>query len=130
MAKKSIVEATGSGGRVGINEVLKKGTVEKLAAENRVAFEISAINEILQEIAKSSNLVVYGKKQVKEAINLGAIEKLLVLDNLIRSEDLEESMDMVENMSGEVLVISSQHEGGKQLEGLGGMAAILRYSIN
>ena len=107
---------------MGINEVLKKGTVEKLAAENRVAFEISAINEILQEIAKSSNLVVYGKKQVKEAINLGAIEKLLVLDNLIRSEDLEESMDMVENMSGEVLVISSQHEGGKQLEGLGGMA--------
>ena len=130
LAKKSIVEATGSGGRVGINEVLKKGTVEKLAAENRVAFEISAINEILQEIAKSSNLVVYGKKQVKEAINLGAIEKLLVLDNLIRSEDLEESMDMVENMSGEVLVISSQHEGGKQLEGLGGMAATLRYSIN
>jgi protein pelota len=130
LAKKSIVEATGSGGRVGINEVLKKGTVEKLAAENRVAFEISAINEILQEIAKSSNLVVYGKKQVKEAINLGAIEKLLVLDNLIRSEDLEGSMDMVENMSGEVLVISSQHEGGKQLEGLGGMAATLRYSIS
>ncbi len=130
LAKKSIVEATGSGGRVGINEVLKKGTVEKLAAENRVAFEISAINEILQEIAKSSTLVVYGKKQVKEAIDLGAIEKLLVLDNLIRSEDLEESMDMVENMSGEVLVISSQHEGGKQLEGLGGMAATLRYSIN
>ena len=130
LAKKSILEATGSGGRVGIHEVLKKGTVEKLATENRVAFEIAAINDILQEIAKSSNLVVYGKKQVKEAINLGAIEKLIVLDKLIRSEDLEESMDMVENMSGEVLVISSEHEGGKQLEGLGGMAATLRYPIN
>ena len=130
LAKKSILEATGSGGRVGINEVLKKGTVEKLATENRVAFEIAAISDILEEIAKSSNLVVYGKKQVKEAINLGAIQKLLVLDKLIRSEDLEESMDMVENMSGEVLVISSEHEGGKQLEGLGGMAATLRYSIN
>ena len=65
LAKKSILEATGSGGRVGINEVLKKGTVEKLATENRVAFEIAAINEILQEIAKSSPLVVYGKKEVK-----------------------------------------------------------------
>ena len=130
LAKKSILEATGSGGRVGINEVLKKGTVEKLATENRVAFEIAAISDILEEIAKSSNLVAYGKKQVKEAINLGAIQKLLVLDKLIRSEDLEESMDMVENMSGEVLVISSEHEGGKQLEGLGGMAATLRYSIN
>ena len=130
LAKKSILEATGSGGRVGINEVLKKGTVEKLATENRVAFEVAAINDILQEIAKDSNLVVYGKKQVKEAINMGAIDKLLVLDKLIRSEDLEESMDMVENMSGEVLVISSEHEGGKQLEGLGGLAATLRYPIN
>ena len=130
LAKKSILEATGSGGRVGINEVLKKGTVEKLSTENRVAFEISAVNNILTEIAKSSPLVVYGKAEVQEAINMGAIEKLLVLDNLVRSENLEESMDMVENMSGEVLVVSSQHEGGKQLEALGGLAATLRYPIS
>ncbi len=39
-------------------------------------------------------------------------------------------MDMVENMNGEVMVISSQqHEGGEQLKGLGSMAAILRYEI-
>ncbi len=130
LAKKSILESTGSGGRVGINEVLKKGTVEKLSTENRVAFEISAVNNILTEIAKSSPLVVYGKAEVQEAINMGAIEKLLVLDNLVRSENLEESMDMVENMSGEVLVVSSQHEGGKQLEALGGLAATLRYPIS
>ena len=61
---------------------------------------------------------------------MGAIEKLIVLDKIVRSEDLENSMDMVENMSGEVLVISSEHEGGKQLEALGGMAAILRYAIS
>ena len=130
MAKKSILESTGSGGRVGINEVLKKGTVEKLATENRVAFEISAVEDILQNIAKDSPLVVYGKKEVKDAINMGAVQKLLVLDTLVRSENLEEGMDLVESMSGEVLVISSQHEGGKQLEALGGLAAILRYAIS
>lgn len=134
IAKKTILENTGSGGRVGIQEVLKKGIVEKLASENRIAFEIAAVNEILEEIAKSSNnsssLVAYGKKQVKLAINAGAVKKLLVLDKLVRSEKLENYMDMVENMSGEVLVISSEHEGGNQLESLGGMAAILRYSVN
>ena len=41
-----------------------------------------------------------------------------------------ESMDMVENMKGEVMVISSEHEGGKQLESLGGMAAMLRYEVS
>lgn len=129
LAKKSILENTGSAGRAGIQEVLKKGTVEKLTAENRVAYEISAINDILMEIAKISNLVVYGKKDVLNAINLGAVNKLLVLDTMVRRDDFESSMDMVENMSGEVLVISSHHEGGKQLESLGGLAATLRYSI-
>ena len=41
-----------------------------------------------------------------------------------------DDMDMVENMKGEVMVISSEHDGGKQLESLGGMAAFLRYEIN
>lgn len=130
IAKKSILESTGAGGRSGIQEVLKKGTVEKLTAENRIAHEMSAIEEIFKEIAKSSSKVAYGKVQVIKGANAGAIEKLLVLDKLIRSQNLEKVMDLVENMAGEVMVISSEHEGGKQLESLGGLAAILRYPIN
>jgi protein pelota len=130
IAKKSILESTGAGGRSGIQEVLKKGTVEKLTSENRIAHEMSAIEEIFQKIAKSSSKIAYGKDQVVAGANAGAIEKLLVLDKLIRSENLEKVMDLVENMAGEVMVISSEHEGGKQLESLGGLAAILRYPIN
>lgn len=130
LAKKVVLESTGTGGRVGINELLRKGTIEKLTTENRVAYEISAVNDILSDISKGSNLVVYGKKEVEMAINMGAVDKLLVLDNLVRRENLENAMDMVENMSGEVLVVSSQHEGGKQLEALGGLASTLRYPIS
>ena len=111
LAKISIIESTGSGGRNGISEVLKKGTVEKLTAENRVAQEMAAI------------------KETRNAINLGAVEQLLILDTKVADENMGEDMDMVENMKGEVMVISSEHEGGKQLESLGGMAAILRYEI-
>ncbi|MDR2966903.1 MAG: mRNA surveillance protein pelota [Methanobacteriaceae archaeon] len=130
IAKKSILESTGAGGRAGIQEVLKKGTVEKLTAENRIAHEMSAMEEIFKEIAKSSSKIAYGKDQVVACVNAGAIERLLVLDKLIRSENLEEIMDLVENMAGKVMVISSEHDGGKQLESLGGLAAILRYPIN
>lgn len=130
ISKKAIIENTGSGGRTGIHEVLKKGVVEKLTSENRIATEISAINEILGEIGQSSNKVVYGKKETINAANAGAIEKLLVLDKVVRSERLEKIMDLVENMAGEVMVISCEHEGGKQLESLGNLAAILRYPMN
>lgn len=130
LAKISIVESTGAGGRNGISEVLKKGTVEKLASENRVAQEMGAINNLLAEIGKNSSKVAYGVKETRDAINLGAISQLLILDTKVAEENMGESMDMVENMKGEVMVISSEHEGGKQLESLGGMAAILRYAIN
>ena len=129
LAKISIVEATGSGGRVGISEVLKKGTVEKLTSENRVAIEMGAINKLLEQIGRNSSKIAYGKREVKNAINLGAVDELLILDTKVASEDMGEMMDMVENMKGSVMVISSEHEGGKQLESLGGMAAILRYQI-
>ena len=130
LAKISIIESTGSGGRVGIHEVLKKGTVEKLTVENRVASEMGAVNNFLEEIAKNSSKVTYGIKQTSDAINLGAVDKLLVLDNVVAKDNLSQLMDMVENMKGEVMIISSQHEGGKQLESLGGIAAVLRYPIS
>jgi protein pelota len=130
LAKKSIIENTGTGGRVGIHEVLKKGTVEKLTVENRVASEMVAVNELLEEIGRNSSKVAYGLKETTEAINLGAVEKLLVLDKMVATNNLSQQMDMVENMKGNVMVISCEHDGGKQLESLGGIAAILRYALS
>ena len=130
LAKKSIIESTGSGGRVGIQEVLKKGTVEKLTTENRVAFEMKDINNLLKLLSKNSGLVVYGLSQTKNAINMGAVKKLLILDIYMKDDNIEKLMDLTENMGGEVTIISNEHEGGKQLEALGGMAAILRYPIS
>jgi protein pelota len=130
IAKKAIVESTGTGGRVGIREILKKGTIEKMTAENRVAWEMRSVNRVLEEIAKSSSKVAYGKKEVMNAINAGAAEELLVLDKMVRHEDMEKPMDVVESMGGKVILVSSEHEGGKQLEALGGLAALLRYRMN
>ena len=130
LASKSIIESTGTGGRVGIHEVLKKGTVEKLTVENRVASEMGAINGLLEEIAQNSSKVAYGLDETTDAINLGAVERLFILDKMVATNNLGHQMDMVENMNGDVMVISSEHDGGKQLESLGGIAAILRYALS
>lgn len=130
IAGKSILESTGSGGRVGIQEVLKKGTVEKLSAENRIAFEMKDVNDLLTLLSTNHELVVYGKDQVENAVNMGAVKKLLVRDLNIRLDNLEKIMDLTENMGGEVTIISSEHEGGEQLQALGGIAAVLRYPIS
>lgn len=129
LSKKAMLENTGTGGRTGIQEILKKGVIEKLTTENRIGFEISQLNKAFEEMSKQNPKVVYGVEEVKQAANLGAVDKLLILDTIIREKDFESTMDLVENMSGKVTVISSEHEGGEQLKGLGGAIAWLRYSI-
>lgn len=129
MAKKAVLESTGSGGHAGIQEVLKNGLIENLSKDAKIAKEISTVNKLLEEIGKTSNMVTYGKKQVKNATDMGATEKLLVLDELVRQKDIQKIMNNAENMGGKVEIISSQHDGGKQLEALGSIAAFLRYPI-
>ena len=73
--------------------------------------------------------MAYGKKEVKNATETGAVEQLLILDELLRERDVEKIMDITENLGGRVMIISSVHDGGKQLKALGGMAALLRYGL-
>ncbi|BDZ70496.1 mRNA surveillance protein pelota [Methanobacterium petrolearium] len=129
LANISRLESTGAGGRSGIHEVLQKGILEEMATEGRIALEVRMMAKILEEIGKTSNLVAYGKNEVKTAAEAGAIEELLVIDELLRKKDVERIMDMTENLGGKVMVISSEHDGGKQLSALGGLAALLRYAL-
>ncbi|MFA5313266.1 MAG: hypothetical protein WC375_08150 [Methanomassiliicoccales archaeon] len=39
-------------------------------------------------------------------------------------------MSAVDVARGKVVVVSEQHEGGRKLESLGGMAALLRYRVD
>ncbi len=129
ISKIAILESTGAGGRAGIREVLQKGLLEDMAIEGRIAQEMRVMTDFLQEIGKSSNLVTYGKKEVKKAAQAGAVKQLLVIDHLVREEDVEKLMNETENLGGKVMVISSEHDGGKQLQALGGIAALLRYDL-
>ncbi len=73
--------------------------------------------------------MAYGTNEVKTAAEAGAIEELQVIDELLRKKHVEKISDMVENLGGKVMVISSEHDGGKQLSALGGLAALLRYAL-
>ena len=61
---------------------------------------------------------------------------MLITDDLIHKKRQEEKfeeidflMRKVESMQGKIHLISSEHSGGKKLDGLGGIGSILRYKI-
>jgi len=132
LAKKVVIEDTSVTGRTGIYEVIKRGTVDRVYHENRVAKEVQLVEKVLENIARNTGLATYGLREVEEAVNYGAVETLLVLDELLKSghrEKVEELMDAVRYSRGEVVIVSSEHEGGEKLKALGGLAALLRFRV-
>ena len=136
LKQKIILATCSSATKNGIEEVIKRPEVKEALKQERTAKEINKVEELFTEIAKN-NLAVYGLKDTEEAADIGAVEDLLITDSLIqksRSENfynrIENIMKTVDKTKGEIDIISSEHEGGKRLDGLGGIGAILRFKLN
>ena len=127
--KKIYVYHTGQSGMCGINELMKAGMGADVLRESSVGCELEAVEQLMTEIARNGN-ATYGTQQVMDAALAGAVEKLLVLDSKVREQDLDDVVRAVESQKGTVVVVSGQHDGGKQLAAIGGMGAILRYRID
>lgn len=136
LKEKIVLAACSSEGEEAVNEVLKRKEVQTVLKKDRIAKEMNLVEELLVNIAKNS-LAAYGINEVENAANMGAIKILIVADSLIRSSRQEKTYDRldaimkaVDSAKGEVHIISSDHDGGKKLNGLGGIGAILRYKVN
>jgi protein pelota len=134
--KKKIIQATCSGvDETAIAEVLKRKETQAALQAERVSREMSMVDELFLAIAKKGN-VAYGIKETANAVDAGAVEHLLITDKLIkqaREENtfalLDKLMKTVDKAKGKVWIISTEHEAGKKLQGLGGIGALLRYKL-
>jgi protein pelota len=128
---------TASVGDRGVHEVLKRGAVDRVQAETRIAREATLIDELMERIGAGAK-AAYGIDEVSKAADYGAVERLLVLDERLRKEragegdwtvDANELVTTVERQGGEVTVFSGEFDPGQQLRNLGGVAALLRYRL-
>ncbi len=136
LKEKIVLASCSSVDKTGLNEVLKRPELVNVLKEERIAEEINLVEELLTEIKKQGK-VSYGLKETEQAINSGAVEKLLVTDSFLKqmreqekADQINQLMKLTEQMKGSVIIISSEHEGGKKLDSLGGVGALLRYKIN
>ena len=136
LKQKIILATCSSATKNGIDEVIKRPEVREALKQERTAKEMNKVEELFTEISKN-NLAIYGFKETENAAAMGAIKDLLITDSLIQKSRLENNykklesiMKTVEKTKGEIGIISSEHEGGKKLDGLGGIGAILRFKMN
>ena len=135
--KKKIVPATcSSADESAINEVLKREEVQKALKQERVSEELALVEQVLTEISKQG-AAAYGIEEVQQAVDASAVKDLLVTDSMImklREEEkfsqLDKIMKDADKSKAKIHIISAEHAGGKKLEGIGGIAALLRFKLS
>lgn len=135
-----IVVHSSSGHLHSLNEVLQSSEVLTRLKDTKFARETKLMDEFTTLLRKDDGRAWYGPKEVELAAEKGALGKgggvLLISDALFRAQDIGvrrrwvRLVDRVRDVEGgEVRVLSSEHESGKRLEGLGGIAAILTFPL-
>jgi protein pelota len=112
-------------GKSGIQEIIKT-SANKVLKQTRVAKETELVEQLLEFIGKNG-MVTYGKEQVRKAALAGAVDTMLVSEEMV--PDNEGLMNAVEQMRGKVTIITSNHEAGERFLYLGGVAAFLRFKL-
>ncbi|KAL2131089.1 hypothetical protein VTI74DRAFT_5563 [Chaetomium olivicolor] len=139
IAKDAVVVHSSTGHVHSLNEVLKSDQVRKTMADSKVTAETNLMDQFYERLRKDDGRAWYGTKPVEKAVAERAVGRgggvLLVNNEFFRSMDVATRkryvglVDKVKEDGGEARILSSDHESGKRLEALGGIAAILTYPI-
>jgi len=126
--EKVHINPTGHSGMNGVHEAIKTGVVKQITKENRVVVETDLIEKLFSEI-KKNGLATYGEKEVYHALKNGAVENLLITDEIVRTKKGEDLLEIAKETKSDFTIINTMHDAGKKMEGIGGIGALLRFKI-
>ena len=114
-------------GEFGLQELLEK--CQDVLAEEEVAKEKKLMQKFFNLLSTKPEMVSYGIKQVKECVEMGAAD-IVLLSETLGDAVLDEFDEAVKKVGTEVEIISTETREGVQLKEMGGVAAILRYPVH
>ncbi len=130
LVKKAKLEDVSTGGRRALAELINRGVLTKIIKDSEIQKEFQLVNDLLLEISKDG-LAEYGFERVKAAVESGAVKELLITSKRLADnrEEISNLIDLAEQQKSEVHIVDSGDEAGEKLDGLGGIAALLRFKI-
>jgi peptide chain release factor subunit 1 len=114
-------------GDFGLQELLERSA--DLLAEEEVTREKKAMQDFFKHMLDNPKKVSYGEQQVLKALDMAAVDVLLISE-IIPEDKILEIEEKAETGGAKVKIISTETREGVQLRDLGGYAAILRYEID
>ncbi|KAJ7590994.1 eRF1 domain 1-domain-containing protein [Mycena floridula] len=117
-------------------EVLKSPEINSQLKETKFAREGVTLDKFFKMLGTDEMRAWYGPEHIALAADRGAIGTLLISDELFRASNPETRkkyvllVEAVQNKGAEVVIFSSMHESGQQLNQLTGIAAILTFPLD
>lgn len=117
-------------------DVLRSPEVAAQLQDTKFARETQLMDKFLRTLASDEMRAWYGEREIVLAAARGAIGSLLLSDAVLRTAHPQRRKQWVElgeqirSFGGSVAIFSSLHESGRQLNGLGGVAALLTYPLD
>ncbi|MBL7051792.1 MAG: hypothetical protein ISS01_01755 [Nanoarchaeota archaeon] len=114
-------------GSWGMKELVEKSS--DILSDELIITERKIMSEFFKLLSQEANKVVYGEAEVDKALEMGAVDKLL-LSEALDDDMVERYEDKAEETGAEVILISTETSEGAQLKDIGRIAAILRFALN
>jgi protein pelota len=112
-----------------VYEFLAEDESEGIFANARMLQEKRILESFLRNI-RTNNLAAYGYAQVKNALDIGAVETLMLTEEKFRDAESRPILEGAKNSGSSVHIFSIHNESGKTVKSFGGYCAILRYQIS
>ena len=127
-AERCISVETRRVGRGAVQEAIGLGVLDKITEDIQLSREVRVMDEFLKRMGTDGR-VAYGTDEVSAAVDYGAVETLMVSDEMMRLPEVSLLIEKAENMQAGVVIFSGEFDPGAQLLALGGIAALLRFKV-
>ncbi|KAI9328170.1 eRF1 domain 1-domain-containing protein [Obelidium mucronatum] len=113
-----------SGQKHALGEALADPGVQSKLEDTKFAVEVRALAKFFEMLARDPDRAFYGFRHVELAAEKGAINTLLLSDDLFRSNDIATRrkyialVEHVKSLGANVMILSSLHTSGEQLKNL------------
>lgn len=108
----------------GLGELVDK--CQDVLASEEIADEKKFMGRFFELLATKGEMVTYGETLTRKALEMGAVDTLLLSESLT-DDKIDEFEAIAKNYSTTVKIISTETREGVQLRDLGKIASILRY---
>lgn len=112
----------------GLKELADKA--EDILSESEVMEERRVLQEFLSALGKDPHTVAYGYDATKQALEMGAVDKLILIDEMVEDDVLEELSALQESSKSELHLVTDKTPEGVQFRGLTGVGAVLRFPLH